>query len=266
MVCKNCHNENIDGVKFCFFCGRELSDLTEEQTINDTANNDSIENTKDVSSIDNKQNHNLNSKNKKIIAIAGSVILGITILISISIIFNLYNKSSNNNESYSGYNGSIANDNEKYTSSSYLDNNYSEDDILDSEDNSMDDNKTNDDNGNMDDVYLNNEDSYLDDDYLYDDDNNEENNSGSDDITPFYGIWCFASQKQSEAYNFANELSDDGWNALVVTTTDWSNLNNEKWYVVSAGVYDTYDAASKELDDIKSIFPSAYIKYSGEHN
>ena len=29
--------------------------------------------------------------------------------------------------------------------------------------------------------------------------------------------------------------------------------------------YKTYDAANKELDDIKSICPSAYVKYSGEH-
>lgn len=99
--------------------------------------------------------------------------------------------------------------------------------------------------------------------YLYDDDdNNEENDSESDDTMPSYGIWCFASQKQSEAYNFANGLSDNGWNALVVITTDLDNLNNEKWYVVSAGAY---DAANKELDDIKSICPSAYVKYSGEH-
>lgn len=264
MLCKNCHNENIDGVKFCFFCGSELSYLTEKQTINDTANDDSKKNTEDTSKIDsndNKQNHNLNSKkcffqkfskNKKIIVIVGSVILGVTMLILIPIIFILNNASLNNNESYSGYNGSIVNDNEKYTSSSYLNNDYLEDDVLGSEDNSMDDNETNDDNGSMDD-------------YSFNDDNNEGNVSESDDTTPFYGIWCFASKKQSEAYNFANELSDNGWNALVVITTDWSNLNNEKWFVVSAGVYETYDAANKELDGIKSICPTAYIKYSGEH-
>ena len=65
MVCKNCHNENIDGVKFCFFCGSELSDLAEKQTINDTANNNSKKNTEDTSTVDandSKQNHNLNSK------------------------------------------------------------------------------------------------------------------------------------------------------------------------------------------------------------
>lgn len=264
MLCKNCHNENIDGVKFCFFCGSELSDLAEKQTINDTANNNSKKNTEDTSTVDandSKQNHNLNSKNifqkcsknKKIIVIAGSVILGITILILIPIIINSYDTSSNNNDFYSGYNGSVVNDNEKYTSSSYLNNDYSEDDVLDSEDNSMDSNEINDN-------------SSMDYDYLYDDDdNNEENDSESDDTTPFYGIWCFASQKQSEAYNFANGLSDNGWNALVVITTDWDNLNNEKWYVVSAGAYETYDAANKDLDDIKSICPSAYVKYSGEH-
>lgn len=154
MVCKNCHNENIDGVKFCFFCGSELSDLAEKQTINDTANNNSKKNTEDTSTVDandSKQNHNLNSKNifqkcsknKKIIVIAGSVILGITILILIPIIINLYDTSSNNNDFYSGYNGSGLNDNEKHTSSSYLNNDYSEDDVLDSEDNSMDSNEIN---------------------------------------------------------------------------------------------------------------------------
>ena len=80
----------------------------------------------------------------------------------------------------------------------------------------------------------------------------------------FYGIWCHGSKSQSEAEQGASELRDQGFNAQVFVTTDWSNLNAEKWYVVTAGVYATQDEAEQELSYVKAVYPDAYVKYSGE--
>ncbi|MBS6951137.1 MAG: hypothetical protein KH179_10955 [Blautia sp.] len=49
----------------------------------------------------------------------------------------------------------------------------------------------------------------------------------------------------------------------VFVTTDWSNLNTEKWYVITAGIYGTKEAASAVLQDVQRVCSDAYIKYSG---
>lgn len=81
---------------------------------------------------------------------------------------------------------------------------------------------------------------------------------------PFYGIWCDASKKQSEAKKAANLLRNSGFDAEVFVTTEWSNLNQEKWYVVSAGVYSNKSAAQNVLTAVKEVYPNAYVKFSGE--
>lgn len=80
----------------------------------------------------------------------------------------------------------------------------------------------------------------------------------------FYGIWCGAAKKQFKAEKEASLLRNKGFDAEVFVTTDWDNLNQEKWYVVSAGVYSTKSDAKNALSSVKKIYPSAYIKYSGE--
>ena len=52
---------------------------------------------------------------------------------------------------------------------------------------------------------------------------------------------------------------------FVFTTTDWSNLNSEKWYVVTAGQYGTEKEANNKLDAVQKYYPDAYVKYSGDH-
>lgn len=81
---------------------------------------------------------------------------------------------------------------------------------------------------------------------------------------PFYGIWCGASKDIEEAWDIATTLRNEGFNAQVFDTADWSNLNSEHWYVVSAGVYSTSGAAERELSNVRAVCPDAYIKYSGE--
>lgn len=83
------------------------------------------------------------------------------------------------------------------------------------------------------------------------------------EAAPFYGIWCTASKDYAEAESSAHYISRQGYNAQVFVTTDWSNLNSEKWYVVSAGVYLTEEEANAALPGVQSIYADAYVKYSG---
>lgn len=95
----------------------------------------------------------------------------------------------------------------------------------------------------------------------------EENINGTDsseEILPFYGIWCFASQKESEAQKAAEKMRQQGIDAQVFVTTDWSNLNSSKYYVVTAGIFQTEEEAKDALSDVQELYKDAYIKYSGQ--
>lgn len=83
---------------------------------------------------------------------------------------------------------------------------------------------------------------------------------------PFYGIWCYASKDMQEAQKYADNLSDSGFNGMVFISSEWSNLNAERWYVVSAGIYATDADAEHALGEVKKAgFTNAYVKYSGDH-
>ncbi len=84
-------------------------------------------------------------------------------------------------------------------------------------------------------------------------------------IEPFYGIWCIGAKNRSDSKKSVENLKGYGYDAKVYVTTDWSNLNSEKWYVVSAGEYSTKDEAEEYLEDIQELYESAYIKYTGEY-
>lgn len=89
--------------------------------------------------------------------------------------------------------------------------------------------------------------------------------TSTDTKEPFYGIWCHASKNQNEAAEYAVKMQSLGFNARVFITTDWSNLNSEHWYVVTAGVYSTKDAANAALSNVKAHYKDAYVKYSGNY-
>lgn len=80
----------------------------------------------------------------------------------------------------------------------------------------------------------------------------------------FYGIWCDAYKKRATAEKQAVEYSKYGIDAQVFETTQWSNLNSERWYVISAGVYETKESANEKLSAVKEKYPDAYVKYSGD--
>lgn len=105
----------------------------------------------------------------------------------------------------------------------------------------------------------------------------DQNNSDSSDfveihqseettfLAPFYGIWCYGSKGADDAYSYANSLSNAGFSAGVYLTTDWSNLNAESYYVVTAGEYETEGEANANLAAVQIFCPDAYIKYSGNY-
>ena len=82
---------------------------------------------------------------------------------------------------------------------------------------------------------------------------------------PFYGIWCQAAKDLNEAAAYASQIASYGYNAQVFNTADWSNLNSEPWYAVTAGVYYSESDAQAVLPGVQSVYPDAYIKYSGSY-
>lgn len=81
----------------------------------------------------------------------------------------------------------------------------------------------------------------------------------------FYGIWCSASKSEAEAYDYANWLSGYGFAARVFMTTDWSNLEQDPWYVISAGMYYSESDAYAALPSVQQVVSDAYVKYSGSY-
>ena len=80
----------------------------------------------------------------------------------------------------------------------------------------------------------------------------------------FYGIWFFATKSYEEAEVAAAECCQNGFEGQVYVTSDWSNLNSETWYVVTAGIYTSTADAEAMLPYVQYVYPDAYIKYTGE--
>ena len=87
----------------------------------------------------------------------------------------------------------------------------------------------------------------------------------SDSPEPFYGIWCYGVKSESDAQKGVEELQSKGLDGDIFVTTDWSNLNSEKWYVVTAGVYYSEEDAKDALPDVKNAgYSGAYVQYTGD--
>ncbi len=93
----------------------------------------------------------------------------------------------------------------------------------------------------------------------------EESSEPQETHAPFYGIWIAASGDYDEVKAYADEMRERGFNAGVYVTTDWSNLNPVRWYVVSAGEYPSEEAAEADLFNVRDAgWTDAYIKYTGD--
>lgn len=115
----------------------------------------------------------------------------------------------------------------------------------------------------------NREDSEIQDNGGQDHDTDVNENAGADEdadaYAPFYGIWCGAAKSESGAEKEANALRDKGLDVQVFFSPDWSNLNQEEWYVITAGVHASEADAKNYLPTVQAVYPGAYIKYSGEY-
>ena len=90
-----------------------------------------------------------------------------------------------------------------------------------------------------------------------------EQSGSSNEHAPFYGIWCRATKNRSVAEDAASEMEEKGLPAEIFVSSDWSNMNSEMWYVISAGTYETKAEAESMLPLVQDYYPSAFIKYSG---
>ena len=81
----------------------------------------------------------------------------------------------------------------------------------------------------------------------------------------FYGVWLYASDNEEDAYNFANQLTEQGFAGCVTQSNLWSNLNSEPYYVVTYGAYESEEIAQGQLANIQDLYSDAYVKFSGEY-
>jgi len=79
----------------------------------------------------------------------------------------------------------------------------------------------------------------------------------------FYGIWVYASQNFKEAVRVKGELMEYYFDPVIVYTGEWSNLGNNGYYAVSAGMFDNESDANNSLSYVKGYWPNAYVKYTG---
>ena len=79
----------------------------------------------------------------------------------------------------------------------------------------------------------------------------------------FTGIWIGADKTLEGAKALADSTPAEIRPVQIFLTTDWSNLNPEPWYVLTAGMYASAYEAELMLPEIQQYIPDAYIKYSG---
>lgn len=83
---------------------------------------------------------------------------------------------------------------------------------------------------------------------------------------PFWGVWTFASKSASEAMERATFMTNEGFDSTIELTTNWSNLNDEKWYVVTTGMWRDEGEAQSMVSTLRTAgYSDAYAKYSGEY-
>ena len=251
MICSFCGKENDNKMNYCVYCGKKLlidnvSNVQMDINKLGTQYKSQGSNNQSTNDVGNFTKRLTESPKKSYMPILFAIIGTTVVLTSIYFLF-LKNDKSNN----------IENNEYEYVTQKEIESDYKEIEQDNSEENNVYEKIENDEkwmnSENVDEEIDQNSNS-----------NNEESVQESQSLTPFYGIWCMATKKKSEAAKEAKSLKKLGLEAKVFVTTDWSNLNSEKWYVVSAGVYKSEDDANAVLDEVKKIYPSAYVKYSGD--
>lgn len=83
----------------------------------------------------------------------------------------------------------------------------------------------------------------------------------------FYGIWTAAEKDRDSALERAQGLCTIGYSSYVAYSPEWADLNDDPYFCVTAGRYETEKEAMDELDELKaSGYKDAYVKFSGAHD
>ena len=86
-----------------------------------------------------------------------------------------------------------------------------------------------------------------------------------DSQTPFYGVWCRSSKELAEVQSVAGSLEAQGYKYYIVSSDNWSGLENG-YYAVSAGRYASEAEAQSVLESVRSnVIGDAYVKYTGDY-
>ena len=95
----------------------------------------------------------------------------------------------------------------------------------------------------------------------------KEKSTSSSNESGFYGVWIAACKDPGNADAFASQARNAGFGgAEVLTSTDWTGLNPERWYVVTLGRYGSQSDAEAVLSKAKKAgFGDAYVNYTGDH-
>ncbi len=83
----------------------------------------------------------------------------------------------------------------------------------------------------------------------------------------YYGVFVASFKTAEECLDTEMKLDDAGYRLCpVVYTPDFSKLNPEPYYVVTAGLYGLQEDAEKALAEVKAAgFKDAYVKYAGTY-
>lgn len=88
--------------------------------------------------------------------------------------------------------------------------------------------------------------------------------SGGSPTYPFWGVWVGAYKVQGNAEKTVARLQGMGYSAYMLMSSEWTNLNQDDYHVVTAGVYDSEADARAALAGVKSAgYETAYVRYSG---
>ncbi len=83
----------------------------------------------------------------------------------------------------------------------------------------------------------------------------------------YYGVFVASFKTPDECVDTEMKLDDAGYRLCpVVYTPDFSKLNPEPYYVVTAGLYSSQQDAEKTLEEVKAAgFKDAYVKNTGKY-
>ena len=83
---------------------------------------------------------------------------------------------------------------------------------------------------------------------------------------PFWGVWIGAFNHRQNALERAAQARDLGFsNVRVEFSSNWTELNQAGYYVVSAGAFSSKAEAERVLSSARQYFSDAYVKYTGTY-